>query len=257
MGWAALQKTDWRQIWKSKRVVMGWRIPLVEHSPAWARRLFGPAASRLDMLLVDHGIFRLFYLNKHRLGDRAWRLAQPAPRDVKALARQGVRTILNLRGERQCGSYWLETAECVRHGIKLVDFQLRSRSAPKREEIRRAAELFEEVEYPLAMHCKSGADRAGMMSVLYLHLKERVPLAEAKRQLGPGYGHFRRSNTGVLDAFFERYLEDTRSRPMTFLEWVDRIYDPDELQRTFRASGRLRRGAVSAAISERAAPARY
>jgi hypothetical protein len=56
------------------------------------------AMAYVDMLLVDHGIFRLGYLNLHRLGDRAWRSAQPAPYQIRSLARQGLRTIVNLRG---------------------------------------------------------------------------------------------------------------------------------------------------------------
>jgi len=41
----------------------------------------------------------------------------------------------------------------------------------------------------------------------------------------------------VLDYFFERYIDDNVVRPMPFLEWVDKIYDPEELQRSFRRRG--------------------
>ena len=58
-----------------------------------------------------------------------------------------------------CGSYWLERAACERHGIKLVNFQVRSRAAPSKQELRAIRELFDRVEYPMLMHCKSGADR--------------------------------------------------------------------------------------------------
>jgi protein tyrosine/serine phosphatase len=199
--------------------------------------MFGPVASHLDMLFVDHGIFRVIYLNRHPLGERAWRSAQPAPHQIRALARQGLRTIVNLRGERVCGSYWLEKATCERKGIKLVNFNVKSRAAPTREEVKAAVELFDRIEYPALMHCKSGADRAGLMSVLYCFLKEGVPLEKAKQQLSPRYGHFRQAHTGILDYFFERYLADNARRPMPFLEWVDKVYDPDELKRTFRSKG--------------------
>ena len=46
------------------------------------------------------------------------------------------------------------------------------------------------------------------------------------------YGHIRQADTGVLDYFFERYLADNAVRPMPFFEWVDTVYDPDELKRT-------------------------
>src|SRR5262245_42310655 len=228
----------WRKV---KRAVWGWRQGLIERTPPWMRRTFGPMFWYIDMLLVDHGVFRLLYVNRHRLGDRAWRSAQPAPRHIRALRRRGLRTIVNLRGERLCGSYWLEQRVCERKGIALVDFQLRSRAAPTREEIRGARELFERIEYPVLFHCKSGADRVGLMSALYRAFQEGKPIAEAKRELSLRYGHFRQADTGILDRFFDKYLEDNARQPMPFMEWVDKVYDPDELKRSCRASGWARR----------------
>ncbi len=177
------------------------------------------------------------YLNKHALSEHAWRSAQPAPHHIAAAARAGIRTIVNLRGERQCGSYWLERAACARHGIQLVNYQVRSRAAPSKEELWGAKHMLDRVEYPILLHCKSGADRAGLMSVLYKHLKLGVPIADAKRELSLRYGHIRQSDTGVLDAFFDRYLADTADRPMAFFDWVDRVYDPTELKTAFVAKG--------------------
>ena len=88
--------------------------------------------------------------------------AQPAPHHIRRLAREGIRTVVNLRGERLCGSFWLEQQACARHGIALVNFSVRSRAAPSHKELRGARELFERIEYPMLMHCKSGADRAGL-----------------------------------------------------------------------------------------------
>jgi len=219
------------------RLIKGCRHTLVESSPDWARTAFGPAACYFDMLFVDHGIFRLLYLNRHRLGEEAWRSAQPAPHQIRAMARDGIRTIVNLRGEHHCGSYWLEEDACRRYGIALVNYQVRSRAAPSRGELRGARELFERIEYPMLMHCKSGADRAGLMSVLYRHFREGVPLEIAKKELSWRFGHIRQADTGVLDYFFERYLQDTAERPMPFLDWVENVYDPKELKRTFLAKG--------------------
>ena len=231
-------KTVWR---RTKRTMHAFRQGIVEGAPPWLNRAIGPAVKRLDMLLVDHGVFRLMYLNKHRLGDRAWRSAQPAPHQICISARQGVRTIVNLRGERMCGSYWLERETCARHGITLVNFQVGSRAAPTREQIFAAKDLFQSIEYPILMHCKSGADRVGLMSVLYRLFQEGVPLEEAKSQLSLCYGHIRQADTGVLDRFFEAYLEHNRRQPMPFLEWVETVYDPIELKRSFRSAGWARR----------------
>lgn len=213
------------------------REATVRKSPPWLRRSFGPAAIYLDMLLVDHGIFRVFYSNSHRISNQAWRSAQPAPHHIRRFARSGIRTIVNLRGERSCGSYWLEKEACERHGVKLVNFQVRSRAAPTLEELKGAQRLFEEVEYPILIHCKSGADRAGLMSVLYRFFREGVPIAQAKGELSLKYGHIKQADTGILDYFFERYLADTAAKPMPFMEWAETVYDPDELKRTFRSKG--------------------
>lgn len=218
---------------------------MIDRTPEGLRRTLTPVAAYVDMLFVDHGIFRLLYLNRHALSDKVQRSAQPAPHDIGRLARSGVRTIVNLRGSREIGSYWLEERACERHGLELVNYTVRSRAAPSLEEIAGAKALFDSVEYPILLHCKSGADRAGLMSVLYRHFKEGLPLDKAKRELSLKYGHFRSADTGILDYFFERYLADNAVRPMPFMEWVETVYDPDELRRTFRANGWMTRFVAS------------
>lgn len=220
-----------------KRVTNAGRDALINRSPPWMQRAFGPAATYLDMLFVDHGIFRLIYLNQHRLHDKAWRSAQPAPHQIAAFARNGIKTVVNLRGERVCGSYWLEQAACKKYGLRLENYQVRSRAAPTRQEVMGARDLFERIEYPMVMHCKSGADRAGLMSVLYLHFHEGLPIEEAKRALSLKFGHIRQADTGVLDYFFERYLADNAKVPMSFVTWLETVYDPVELLASFKSQG--------------------
>lgn len=220
-----------------RQAVRAWRQGVAERSPSWAREAFGPVINYTDMLLVDHGIFRLAYLNLHRLGRSAWRSAQPAPHQIGRIARLGVRTIVNLRGPRWCGSYWLEQEACRRYGIRLVDYQVRSRAAPSREEVLGARDLFRTIEMPVLFHCKSGADRAGLMSTLYLIAVDGVPVAEARAQLALKFGHIRQADTGILDYFFECYLEHDKKQPTPFFEWVEHVYDPDEVKFAFQANG--------------------
>ena len=210
---------------------------VAEMLPAPLRRAIDPPASYADMLLVDHGMFRLFYLNRHQISPDTFRAAQPAPHNIRRFAAEGIRTIVNLRGERDCGAYRLEKMACAAAGIELIDFKLGSRAAPEKETVKAAAELFGNVAYPMLMHCKSGADRVGLMSALYMHLKQGRPIEEAQQQLGLRYGHFRNADTGILDAFFDSYAAFNRLTPMPFLDWVDRHYDPIALKRSFVASG--------------------
>ncbi len=220
-----------------RKWVRGWRESISVQSPDWARKAFSRPVNYADMLLVDHGIFRLAYLNLHRLGATAWRSAQPAPFQISRIARLGVKTIVNLRGPRWCGSYWLEREACRRHGLTMIDYQVRSRAAPSRDEVLGARDLFQRVEGPLLLHCKSGADRAGLMSTLYLIVVDGVPVEEARRQLSLRFGHIRQSDTGILDHFFECYLAANALQPIDFFDWVERVYDPDAVKRSFQAKG--------------------
>lgn len=212
---------------------------MTAYSPDWLKRTMGPILAYGDMLFIDHGVLRMFYLNLHRIaGTNAWRSAQPAPHQIARLAkREGIRTVVNLRGERLCGSYWLEQGVCEHHGLKLENYQVRSRAAPSVEELRGARDLFRRIEYPILMHCKSGADRAGLMSVLFLHVHGGVPIEEAVKQLSLKYGHIRQADTGVLDYFFERYIAYNNENPIDFFDWVETVYNDDEVRDSFRAEG--------------------
>ena len=197
---------------------------------------FGRVRAWANMLLTDHGVFRLLYLNKHQVTDRLWRSAQPAPHQIARLKAQGVRTIVNLRGGREHGSWQLQKEICDRLGLKLVEFVVRSRGAPERETILGAKAFFDSIEYPAVLHCKSGADRAGFVAALFLIVNEGCPVSEALSQLSIRFGHFRFAKTGILDAFFERYLTEGEAKGIPFLEWVANHYDPEALERDFRPS---------------------
>lgn len=207
----------------------------VNHSPVWMRRSLSQVLCYAEMLILDYGIVRILYNNRHQLSDKVWRSAQPAPHHIRQAARHGVRTVINLRGDQSFGTHWLEDRACASNGLKLVHFTVRSRAAPTRDELKAAKKLFESVEYPILLHCKSGADRAGLMSVLYRYLHEGAPLDVAKRQLALKYGHVRHADTGVLDYFFERYMADNAAAPISFWDWVDTRYDQNEVTTSFKA----------------------
>lgn len=194
----------------------------------WKRTL-----AYLDLVFVDHGFFRAIYQGFYQVAPDVYRSNQPAPPHFNRLERKGVKTIINLRGVRDCGSYALEREQCARRGITLIDFPLGSREGPSKERLRNAKKLFETVEYPILMHCKSGADRAGFMSAYFLFVHKKEPLDVALKQLHWKYGHFKKSKTGVLDFFFEDYRKQNDVQPTEFFDWVDHIYDPDDLKKRF------------------------
>ncbi len=209
----------------------------IHHSPDWLSRSVAPALCYIEMLFVDYGIVRVVYNNRHKVSKDAWRSAQPAPHQIGWFANRGVKTIVNLRGEQTFGTRWLQERACARHGVKLVNIRLKSRAAPSREDLKGMRELLTTVDYPILVHCKSGADRAGLMSVILQHVRDGVPIEQAKGQLSLRFGHVRSADTGVLDHVFERYLEANARAPISFWEWVETEYDADEINRSFKANG--------------------
>lgn len=188
----------------------------------------------LDMHLVDHGFVRAVYNNFHDLGGGMYRLSQPSPAQIRAYhQRLGIRTIVNLRGDHGYGSYAMEVETCRALGIRLVDHRLYSRQPPTVEVIDETRALFDRIEYPALMHCKSGADRAGMGSVLYRHFRLGHPIAEARRELDWRYGHFNFGATAVLDYFLARYLQESEGGRLPFIDWVHTRYDKPALHRDF------------------------
>jgi protein tyrosine/serine phosphatase len=187
-----------------------------------------------NMLFVDHGIVRVLYANRAQVADKLWRSSQPTPRHIAQFAAQGGRTVVNLRGGREHGSWPLEKEACDRNGIKLVDFVLRSREAPDRDTILGTKAFLDQIEYPILVHCKSGADRAGLFCALYLLVHENRSVAEARRQLSLRFGHFRFAKTGILDAFLDAYAREGEAKGIGFAEWAETIYDPARLTQTFK-----------------------
>ena len=182
---------------------------------------------------MDHGIFRFKWRSLHKISENTYRSNQPFPWQILAdKNKRGVKTIINLRGIRNCSSFFLEKETCERHNIKLINFPVTSRAAPKVETILAAKKLFNEIEYPIIMHCKSGADRAGLMSALYLILHKNVSVIEAKKQLSFKYLHIKHAKTGILDAFFDNYIKENKNKD--FLDWVKNDYNPEKLKLSFK-----------------------
>ncbi len=194
------------------------------------------------LMLGDHGVLRKFYDNTHEIKPgKMWRTYQPSPAKLAEWKARGVKTVINLRGDRPSGALFLEEDACEKLGLTLVNFRVFSREAPTLEILKNARTLFEEIEYPAIMHCKSGADRAGLMSTLYLFFHEGVSLDEALDQLTFKYGHVKSAKTGVIDVAFERYMDHARANDIpldnadAFMDWAaSDAYDPVALKKEFR-----------------------
>lgn len=198
--------------------------------PLWNR-----AQAWFDMVIIDHGYTRYLYPNATWVSQgRVYRQNHPPPAYVRRAKRIGIKTVVNLRGHNLIGSNQLSERACRKAGLKLVYFRALSRAAPTKETLHAAGQMFAELEYPALFHCKSGADRAGIVSALYLLMHEKRPIEEAQAQLHWRFGHFRSAATGVLDYFLESYRLAHQASGIDFMDWVDNHYDPKALQAAFK-----------------------
>ncbi|MCX7375898.1 MAG: sulfur transferase domain-containing protein [Alphaproteobacteria bacterium] len=196
-----------------------------------------PFAAWMNSLWVDHAVLRTVWRNFAVVVPGQWyRASHPLPWRIGGWVRRiGLRTIVNLRGPRECGSDALSRAATGRLGVNHVYMPFESRGAPHRDRILRFHEIWRTVETPVLMHCKSGADRAGLASGLVLMFGGGTA-ADALGQLSLRFGHVRGAPPGILDAFFLRYQAEAEGR-LPFLDWVRDEYDEEALRRDFRAHG--------------------
>lgn len=184
--------------------------------------------------LMDHAFLRGIWTNLDQIAPGVWRANQPSPRRLEIYQRQlGLKSVVNLRGGSQQGFYLFEAEVCKKLGLTLHDVTFSARRAPKKAALLAVFDLFATLQKPVLIHCKSGADRTGLISALYLLDVEKRPLAEAKRQLSFRYLHLKSTETGIMDHFLTLYEAESNGRSIR--DWVIQDYDPARLKASFAA----------------------
>jgi len=202
----------------------------------WKQSLEDPklrAHAWFDSLIIDGRLGGFVLKNKHDLGGDVWRSAQPNPFDLRQFAAKGGKAVLSLRGNNYGGSFALERTESERLGLELHFWRCWAAEIAPVAGILDLIEKLQTLPRPLLIHCKSGADRMGFVSVIYKHVVMGEPMETALDQLSLKYGHIRGSRTGVLDLFFERYLEAHAATGKSFEDWLVSDCDPDEINASF------------------------
>ncbi|MEJ6479595.1 MAG: tyrosine-protein phosphatase [Octadecabacter sp.] len=191
--------------------------------------------SRWHYLLFDHGFLRTFWTNFDQVAPGVYRSNQP---DHKRLARardMGIVSVLNLRGPSKHACYLFEAESCAALGMTLINIKLGARAAPHRDKLLELFAIFDGIARPFLMHCKSGADRAGLASALYLIDQEGKDVDAVRDQLSFKYLHLRKSKTGVLDKVLDDYAARNATDPITIRDWIATHYDATATQAGFDA----------------------
>jgi protein tyrosine/serine phosphatase len=139
-----------------------------------------------------------------------YRSAQLSKDGLQAVVRDhDIRSILNLRGAHP-GQSWYddEIAASEELGVAHYDYGLSARRVVTGKQIDEILEIIRNAPKPLLVHCKSGADRSGLIAALYRFADEHTSADEADRQLSLVYGHFPylMSQTKAMDDSFWAFV---------------------------------------------------
>ncbi|HUM08313.1 MAG TPA: tyrosine-protein phosphatase [Acidocella sp.] len=189
----------------------------------------------IDALFIDHAVFRLVWTNFAAVEPGVlYRSNHPTPGNLAAFTRKfGLKSLINLRGQAKNGSDALSRDTAQRLGLDFYDMAFESRGVPHRDRILRYADIIAHMRGPALIHCKSGADRAGLAAGLFVLIRGGT-VEEALKQLSLRFGHIKQAKTGILDEFFRLY-QRTGEGKKPFLDWVREDYDETALRAAFKA----------------------
>ncbi len=174
----------------------------------WRRRLWRTLALGL-IGAVGWEAFHVFVGdNVHALiPGEIYRGGQPNVASLTSLVeRYKIRTVVNLRGTCSPQEWYLAEAKAAQGlDLNLEDVCFSAGRLPSYHEIRQLVDVLDHAERPLFLHCRHGADRTGMASVIALLLLTETSYPEARRQLSLRYAHAPVGRSTILDSFFDLY----------------------------------------------------
>lgn len=184
--------------------------------------------------LFDHAFLRVWWTNFDKVAEGVYRSNHPGPARLRRYARRGIKAVLNLRGDEGLAPYLLEKEACDRLGMELHVAKIYARRPARAQEYLTLIDTMRQLPKPFVLHCKSGADRAGLASVLYKLAIEGAPLEEARRHLGLRYVHLKSTDTGIVDYIVDRWAVRHAETGIGIEAWIATEYDPDAIHHDFR-----------------------
>lgn len=150
---------------------------------------------------------------------RAYRSAQLDATSLNLVFDEyGIRTIINLRGENEQDAWYRnERAAAEKAGVTLVDIRMSAGQLPSRDALLLLYDTFQTAEYPILIHCQSGADRTGAASAIWRMVVRGDPREAARVELSLVYGHFEARHP-EMDQLVEMFQPDR--------DWIANVYQP-------------------------------
>ena len=185
--------------------------------------------------LMDHAFLRVLWNNFHQVSDEVYRANQPSPSHLRSYKDRGIKAVLNLRGFTQQSYALFEEDSCKNLGLDLISIPFSGSSAPQPEKLLEIIDIMEKIPKPFVLHCKSGADRAGLVSAMYLIVQKKLSVTEAKKQLSFKYLHLDFTKTGILDYILDVFSQRLKIENIDFLDWIKQEYNAEILNSSFKS----------------------
>jgi len=177
-------------------------------NPRLRKRIVRPLLAVLGAIGV-YALYTVATNNFHTVVDgELYRSARPSAADITAWhERYGIKTIVNLMGAHpEYAWYREEKATAEANGITLINHKMSAQRDVSPEEVEDLLEILSSAERPILVHCRSGADRTGIVSAFYVAGVAGGSELYAEFQMTPFFGHmpfgFLRSFS--MDRSFER-----------------------------------------------------
>ncbi|MDQ0318458.1 protein tyrosine/serine phosphatase [Pararhizobium capsulatum DSM 1112] len=142
-----------------------------------------------------------------------YRSNQPSASEIADYAQlYDIKSIVNLRGSDDKAAWYKDEVTAAKGlGLTHIDFKMSADQELTLEEARQLTAILRDAPKPLLIHCRSGADRTGLASVIYLNRIAKVDESTAERQLSIRFGHVGIpffSPTYAMDETWERIEKD-------------------------------------------------
>ena len=187
-----------------------------------------------DFQFFDHAFLRKYWTNFDEVAPGVYRSNQPDPARYEALAERGIKTILNLRGVSPHSHYLFAEEATRQNQMRMVTIPLEARTAVSAARFAELFDAFRTLDKPFLMHCKSGADRAGLASALYRMVIMGDSVDQARKHLSIRYVHLKHSKTGICDHLLDVYEARCADGEINIEDWIATEYDPAELIASFK-----------------------
>jgi protein tyrosine phosphatase (PTP) superfamily phosphohydrolase (DUF442 family) len=179
----------------------------------WGLGLAGVAAAMVAIFVWQTMARHNFHVVS---AGQVYRSAQPDAEGLKQMVRDhGIKSVLNLRGADGGDWYCAETNASQAMGLEHYDFKLSAGTELTDAEMEQILATIGHAAKPMLIHCKSGADRTGLVGALYLYSLEGKSAQSAGQELTVWRGHvpylFWR-DTIAMDRSYWRYVDKHAQR---------------------------------------------